>query len=219
VFGGRGARRDLRTGFSIFIYFRFGFLRGKGRLCQRTCLRRAIGGGRGTRGGPLATRTCERHAGARYQLGELQPALNEGKRPEILAVVVKEIEREHSELVMLCAITTILVVEDEALIVLDISTAFESTVLAIAIRERIVDQRGRQTVVLDQQSGVLQGVGSRHMGATCLKDRPIPFLMYSGMPKPVGGPCEGAPYLPNPASQKELLDPMEAMIRDYKISN
>ena len=89
--------------------------------------------------------------------------------------------------------------------------------LAIAIRERIVDQRGRQTVVLDQQSGVLQGVGSRHMGATCLKDRPIPFLMYSGMPKPVGGPCEGAPYLPKPASQKELLDPMEAMIRDYKI--
>jgi hypothetical protein len=38
-------------------------------------------------------------------LGELQSALDERNRLEVDPVVVKEIEREHSELVMLCAIT------------------------------------------------------------------------------------------------------------------
>ena len=53
---------------------------------------------------------------------------------------------------------------------------------------------------------------------TRLAERGIPFLMYSGYPT-LDGACKDAPHLRKPASHEQLLDAMEALIRDYKISN
>jgi DNA-binding response OmpR family regulator len=116
---------------------------------------------------------------------------------------------------------SILVVEDEALIVLDISKAFESagahltTTNTLKHARLLVEHDGLTAAMID--NALPDGDGESL--CTRLKERSIPFLMYSGMPKPRGGPCEGAPYLSKPASHEELLDAMEAMIRDYKISN
>ena len=113
---------------------------------------------------------------------------------------------------------TILVVEDEALIVLEISTAFESTGAHVTTTNTLkharllVEHDGLTAALID--NALPDGDGENL--CTRLKERSIPFLMYSGMPQPIGGPCEGAPYLPKPASQEELLDAMEAMIGDYK---
>ncbi len=53
---------------------------------------------------------------------------------------------------------------------------------------------------------------------TRLTERGIPFLMYSGF-NTTDGACKDAPHLTKPASHEQLLDAMEALIRDHKTSN
>ena len=48
-----------------------------------------------------------------------------------------------------------------------------------------------------------------------LTERGIPFLMYCAL-KPIDGPYKDAPYLSKPSGNAELLDAMEALIRDAK---
>jgi DNA-binding response OmpR family regulator len=116
---------------------------------------------------------------------------------------------------------SILVVEDEALIVLDISNAFESagahltTTNTLRHAQLLVEHDGLTAAMIN--NALPDGDGDSL--CTRLKGRSIPFLMYSGLPKPLVGPCEGAPYLSKPASREQLLDAMEAIIRDYKISS
>jgi DNA-binding response OmpR family regulator len=115
---------------------------------------------------------------------------------------------------------SILVVEDEALIVLDISTALEeegahvTSTNTLKHARILVEHDGLTAVMIDNALPDGEGISL----CARLQERSIPFLIYSAI-KPLDGPCKDAPYLPKPATHAGLLDAMEALIRDYKISN
>ena len=115
---------------------------------------------------------------------------------------------------------TILVVEDEPVIVMDISNAFEgtgahlTTTNTLKHAKLLVEHDGLSAVILDH---ALSDGDSTSL-CTRLKERSIPFMMYSGYPT-LDGACKGAPLLKKPATHPQLLDAVEALIRDYKISN
>jgi CheY-like chemotaxis protein len=115
---------------------------------------------------------------------------------------------------------SILVVEDEPLIVLDISMAFETTGAHLTTTNTLkhakllVEHDGLTAVMIDH--ALPDGDGTSI--CTRLMERGIPFLMYSGFPQR-DGPCKDAPHLPKPASHDQILDAMEALIRDAKNSS
>ena len=114
---------------------------------------------------------------------------------------------------------SILLVEDQPLIALDISTALEKAGAQLTITDAVkhakllVEHDGLSAAILDH---ALSDGDSTSL-CTRLAERGIPFLMYSGYPTLDGG-CKDAPHLMKPASHDELLDAMEALIRDAKIS-
>jgi DNA-binding response OmpR family regulator len=113
----------------------------------------------------------------------------------------------------------ILVVEDEPLIVMDISMAFESagaqltTTNSVKHAKLLVEHDGLSAAILDH---VLSDGDSSSLCAR-LAERGVPYLIYSGF-KTIDGPCKGAPHLSKPASHEQLLNTMEALIRDHKVS-
>jgi DNA-binding response OmpR family regulator len=115
---------------------------------------------------------------------------------------------------------SILVVEDEPLIVMDISNAFEgtgahlTTTNTLKHAKLLVEHDGLSAAILDHALSD----GDTTSLCTRLKARSIPFMIYSGYPS-LDNACKGAPYLSKPATQPQLLDAVEALIRDYKISN
>ena len=116
--------------------------------------------------------------------------------------------------------SSILIVEDEPLIVLDISMAFESegahltTTNTVKHAKLLVEHDGLSAAILDH---ALPDGDSTSL-CTRLTERGIPFLMYSGF-NTTDDACKSAPHLKKPASHAQLLDAMEALIRDHKISN
>jgi DNA-binding response OmpR family regulator len=114
----------------------------------------------------------------------------------------------------------ILVVEDEPLIVMDISMAFESagaqltTTNSVKHAKLLVEHDGLSAAILDHvlSDGDSSGLCAR------LAARDVPYLIYSGF-KTIDGPCRDAPHLSKPASHAQLLDTMEALIRDHKVSS
>ena len=114
---------------------------------------------------------------------------------------------------------TILVVEDEPLIVMDISLAFETTGAHLTTTNTVkharllVEHDGLSAAILDHAlpDGDCTSICER------LTERSIPYLVYSGFPR-TEGPCKNAPHLPKPASHEQLLDAVEALIRNYKNS-
>ncbi len=112
---------------------------------------------------------------------------------------------------------SILVVEDEPLIVMDISMAFETqgahltTTNTLRHAKLLVEHDGLSAAILDHAlpDGDSASICSR------LTERGIPFLMYSGY-KTTDAACKDAPHISKPASHEELLDAMEALIRDHK---
>ena len=115
---------------------------------------------------------------------------------------------------------TILVVEDEPMIVMDISMAFETTGAHLTTTNTVkharllVEHDGLSAAILDHAlpDGDCTSICKR------LAERGIPYLVYSGFPR-TEGPCNGAPHLSKPASHDQLLDAVEALIRDFKISS
>jgi DNA-binding response OmpR family regulator len=115
--------------------------------------------------------------------------------------------------------STILVVEDEPLIVTDISMAFESagaqltTTNSVKQAKLLVEHDGLSAAILDH--ALTDGDSS----SLCrrLAERGIPYLIYSGF-KTIDGACKDAPHLSKPASHQQLLNTMEALIRDHKVS-
>jgi DNA-binding response OmpR family regulator len=116
--------------------------------------------------------------------------------------------------------SSILVVEDEPLIVMDISMAFEKTGAHLTTTNTakhaklLVEHDGLSAAILDHALSD----GDATSLCTRLTKRGIPFLMYSGFPS-TDDACKNAPHLGKPASQEQLLDAMEALIRDFQISN
>ena len=112
----------------------------------------------------------------------------------------------------------ILVVEDEPLIVMDISMAFESagaqltTTNSVKHAKLLVEHDGLSAAILDH------ALADGDSSSLCrrLAERGIPYLIYSGF-KTIDGPCNDAPHLDKPASPAQLLNAMEALIRDHKV--
>ncbi len=112
---------------------------------------------------------------------------------------------------------SILVVEDEPLIAMDISMAFESagahltTTNTLKHAKLLIEHDGLAAAILDHALPD----GDATSICTRLRERDIPFLVYSGLPT-TDGACKGAPHIVKPASHGQLLDAVEALIRDYK---
>ena len=109
---------------------------------------------------------------------------------------------------------SILIVEDEPLIALDITQAFESTGAALTTTNSL-----HQAMVLvehDSLSGAILdhalGDGDSSLLYARLKERGIPFLIYSGFEKVEG--AGDAPRISKPAPPGELVAKMEKLIRD-----
>lgn len=114
---------------------------------------------------------------------------------------------------------SILVVEDEPLIAMDISLAFEKTGAHLTTTNTIkhatllVEHDGLAAAILDHAlpDGDCTSICER------LIERGIPYLVYSGLPR-TEGPCKDAPHLSKPASHEQLLDAVEDLIRDHKFA-
>ena len=116
--------------------------------------------------------------------------------------------------------SSILVVEDEPLIVMDIAMAFENagahltTTNSVKHVKLLVEHDGLSAAILDH---VLSDGDSSSLCAR-LAERDVPYLIYSGF-KTIDGPCQDAPHLSKPATHQQLLDAVEALIRDHKTLN
>jgi DNA-binding response OmpR family regulator len=115
---------------------------------------------------------------------------------------------------------SILVVEDEPLIAMHITQTFEAAgahvVTARTLREAIclAETDGLSAVVLDHALG--DGESSKLCSR--LKEREIPFVLYSGFAD-LEGAYEGALLVPKPADPAVLVTTVEAVLRLPPISN
>jgi DNA-binding response OmpR family regulator len=116
--------------------------------------------------------------------------------------------------------SSILVVEDEPLIAMDIAMAFESSgahltsTNTVKHAKLLVEHDGLSAAILDH---ALSDGDSTSL-CTRLAERGVPFLMYSGF-NTTDDACKNAPHLKKPASHAQLLNAMEALIRDHKVSS
>ncbi len=109
---------------------------------------------------------------------------------------------------------SILVVEDEPLIVMDITQAFEATGAALTTTNTLkhalilVEHDGLSGAILDH------ALGGENSSLLCarLKERGIPFMIYSGYDT-LDGPCKGALHISKPAADGALVAAMEGLIR------
>ena len=109
---------------------------------------------------------------------------------------------------------SILIVEDEPLIALDLVTAFQQAgaiVLAarsLADASRLVEHDGLSAAVVDF------GLGDNDAGALCvrLEQRRIPFILHSGYSHH-GPACRSGIVVPKPASPATLIETVVVMLR------
>jgi DNA-binding response OmpR family regulator len=109
---------------------------------------------------------------------------------------------------------SILIVEDEPLIVMDITQAFEATGAALTTTNTLkhalllVEHDGLAGAILDHALGD----GNSSLLCQRLKERGIPFIIYSGY-NTVEGPCKDALHISKPAADGALVAAMEGLIR------
>lgn len=113
---------------------------------------------------------------------------------------------------------TILLVEDEPLIALNIGAALKKAgavvVAARCLRDavRLVGQDGISAAVLDL--GLQDGSADTVCGP--LKDRNIPFILHSGHGH-VGEVCHGGIVIPKPANPETLVDAVAGRLHQRKL--
>jgi DNA-binding NtrC family response regulator len=108
---------------------------------------------------------------------------------------------------------SILIVEDEPLIVLDMTNTLACTRAQITSTNTLkhalllVEHDGLAGAILDH------ALGDGDSSALCarLTERGIPYLIYSGY-KHIEGPCHGAPHLDKPATSEALVAAVERLI-------
>jgi DNA-binding response OmpR family regulator len=109
---------------------------------------------------------------------------------------------------------SILVVEDHALIALDITQALEGAGAAVTTTNTLkhalilVEHDGLSGAILDHALGD----GDSSLLCSRLTEREIPFLIYSGHAT-VGGACKDALHISKPAAEGVLVAAMEGLIR------
>jgi DNA-binding response OmpR family regulator len=108
---------------------------------------------------------------------------------------------------------SILIVEDEPLIAMDIEQALETAGATVFIAAtfdqalRLTEQSGLSAAILDLVLGASDG------GTLCalLRERAIPFVIYSGRTDiPVG--CEPAAFVSKPAHPDALLQAIASVL-------
>jgi DNA-binding NtrC family response regulator len=114
---------------------------------------------------------------------------------------------------------SILIVEDEPLIVMDLTQALEQTGAAVTTTNTLkhalllVEHDGLSAAILDHALG--------HDNSTLLykrlNERGIPFLIYSGYPRIEGAP-RGALHISKPATHEAIVEAVEGLIRDAENS-
>jgi len=109
---------------------------------------------------------------------------------------------------------SILVVEDEILIAMDIAQAFESaganvtTTTTVRHALILVEHDGLSAAIMDH---ALNDGDSTQLCAR-LKERGIPCVSYSGF-DPVKGADKDAPFISKPASMDTILSAVEEMLK------
>jgi len=108
---------------------------------------------------------------------------------------------------------SILVVEDEPLIVMDITQAFEHTGAEVTSTNTL-----RHALLLAEHDGLSAAILDHALGdgdsselCARLKERGIPFMIYSGYVT-LEGACKGAPQVNKPARDGELVAAMENLL-------
>jgi DNA-binding response OmpR family regulator len=111
---------------------------------------------------------------------------------------------------------SILIVEDEPLIALDIVTAFEK-VGALTLIARTLAEAARLVEHDDLSAAVLDfGLGEDDAGAVYgrLQERAIPFVLHSGY-KHASDACRGGTVVPKPARPEALIRAVEMLLSQY----
>jgi DNA-binding response OmpR family regulator len=109
---------------------------------------------------------------------------------------------------------SILLVEDEPIIAMDVAQAFEDTGAAMTTTNTLrhalllVEHDGLSAVILDHALGD----GDSSLLCERLKQRGIPFMIYSGFER-IEGSCKGAPHVSKPASRATLVAAMEDLLQ------
>jgi DNA-binding NtrC family response regulator len=108
---------------------------------------------------------------------------------------------------------SILIVEDEPLIVMDMTSCLEVTGAALTTTNTLkhamllVEHDGLAAAILDHSLGD----GNSSALCTRLTERGIPYLIYSGHLY-LDGPCSSAPHLRKPATAEALVEAVEHLI-------
>ena len=110
---------------------------------------------------------------------------------------------------------SILIVEDEPLIVMDITQQFEATGAALTTTNTLkhalilVEYDGLSGAILDH------ALGDENSSLLCerLRERGIPFMIYSGRDT-IEGACKDALHISKPAPEGALVAAMEGMIKE-----
>lgn len=109
---------------------------------------------------------------------------------------------------------SILIVEDEPLIVLDITSALEQTGAEITSTNSL-----KQALTLVEHDGLAGAIldhalpdGNSTELCIRLTERSVPFLIYSGFQHIDEGPCADAPHLTKPATADTLVAAVERLI-------
>jgi DNA-binding response OmpR family regulator len=108
----------------------------------------------------------------------------------------------------------ILVVEDQALIALDITQALEAAGAAVTTTNTL-----KHALILVEHDGLCGAIVDHALGdgdssllCSRLTERGIPFMIYSGHAT-VGGACKDALHISKPAAEGVLVAAMEGLIR------
>jgi DNA-binding NtrC family response regulator len=108
---------------------------------------------------------------------------------------------------------SLLIVEDEPLIVLDMTNTLACTRAEITSTNTLkhamllVEDDGLSAAILDH------ALPDGDSSALCarLTERGIPYMIYSGY-RHIDGPCKGAPHLNKPATPAALITAVEELI-------
>ena len=109
---------------------------------------------------------------------------------------------------------SVLIVEDEPLIAMEIVQAFERAGALVLSANTVgqalllLDNDGLSAAVVDH--GLSDGDSSRLCER--LKELDIPFVLHSGYSN-LDGPCRGAPFVAKPASPDVLVTTLERLFR------
>ena len=109
---------------------------------------------------------------------------------------------------------SVLIVEDELLVAMDVADAFESvgavTTIATTLQQALIEVEGQhlKAAVVDHV------LGPEDSSPLCvrLNERELPFVIYTGLGK-VTGPCAAGAKVAKPERAEVLVSMVEALLR------